>query len=105
MRYDMAVYFRKVIPGEYNDETGDYEEPTVRETKRIASGQPTSEKRMMLVYGKIREDSRTISLLNPYRDLFDLIRIGDTLFTVDRKTTFRNKQAFVVSEVQTAGDD
>lgn len=105
MRYDTAVYFQKTIPGEYNDETGDYEEPTVRETKRIASVQPTSEKRMILVYGNIREDSRTISLLNPYRDPFDHIRIGDILFTVDRKTTFRNKQAFVVSEVQTAGND
>lgn len=104
MRYDTPIYFESVVPGEYDEATGDYGRPGVRADRRIASVQPTSEKRMQLVYGGIREGSMTASLLTPYREPFDRLRIGRKAYKVDRRLTLRNKQVFVVSEIQGGGN-
>ena len=103
MRYDTPIYFENVSPGEYDEETGNYGESKVTSERRLASVEGTSEKRMTLIYGAVREGSRTVSLLNAYTEPFDRIRIGDKLYTVDRKLTLRTKQAFVVSEIAGRG--
>ena len=100
MRYNTPIYFESVCPGEYDEQTGNYGAPTVQSARRLASVVETSEERMNLIYGSIRKDSRTVTLLNAYRGGFDRIRIGGKLYAVDRKLTLRTKQAFVVSEIQ-----
>ena len=105
MRFDRAVYFQRVIPGKYDEETGNYTDPEVIEKKRIASitqssTQPKGDRNLQIEYGNIREDALTIRLLNPYTHPFDRIRIGDRLYRVDSRFTLRNKQAFIVSEIQ-----
>ena len=99
MRYDTAVFFQTVAQGEYDEDTGNYGTPTIEEVQRTASVIETSDEVKQLVYGDIREKSKTISLLNAYRESFDRIRIGDLLYRVDMHTTLRRKQAFVVSEI------
>lgn len=103
MRYDTPIYFEKLSPGVYDETVGDYGDPTVVSTKRLASVVNTSEKQMHLIYGGIREGSKTISLLNAYTEVFDRIRVGSKLYTVDRRISLRTKQAFVCSEIQKRG--
>lgn len=103
MRYDTPIYFEKLSPGVYDETVGDYGEPVVVSTKRLASVVNTSDKQMRLIYGGIREGSKTISLLNAYGEVFDRIRVGSKLYTVDRRISLRTKQAFVCSEIQKRG--
>lgn len=103
MRYDTPIYFQTVTPGPYDESIGDYGAPVIAEERRIASVVNTSEKQMHLIYGGIREGSKTISLLNAYGDVFDRIRVGSKLYTVDRRISLRIKQAFVCSEIQKIG--
>lgn len=103
MRYDTPIYFEKLSPGVYDETVGDYGEPVVVSAKRLASVVNTSEKQMHLIYGGIREGSKTISLLNAYGEVFDRIRVGSKLYTVDRRISLRTKQAFVCSEIQNRG--
>ena len=99
MRYDTPIYFEKLSPGVYDETVGDYGDPVVVSTKRLASVVNTSDKQMHLIYGGIREGSKTISLLNAYGEVFDRIRVGSKLYTVDRRISLRTKQAFVCSEI------
>ena len=99
MRYDTAVYFQTLAQGTYDEDTGDYSDPTITEVQRIASVVDTSDDVKQLLYGNITEKSKTISLLNAYVGQFDRIRIGNVLYRVDQRTTFRKKQSFVVSEI------
>lgn len=103
MRYDTPIYFEKLSPGVYDETVGDYGAPVVVSTKRLASVVNTSDKQMHLIYGGIREGSKTISLLNAYGGVFDRIRVGTKLYTVDRRISLRTKQAFVCSEIQKRG--
>lgn len=99
MRYDTAVYFQTLAQGAYDEETGDYSDPTITEVKRTASVIETSDETKQLLYGNITEKSKTVSLLNAYVGQFDRIRIGNVLYRVDQRTTLRKKQSFVVSEI------
>lgn len=100
MRYDTPVYFQKITPGEYDPDTGDTTEDTIKETERFASVYSTGAEMLNLVYGQIRQDSLTIQLQTQYKASFDRIRIGDTVYKVDTVQNLRVKQYFVVSEVQ-----
>ena len=100
MRYDTPVYFRRILPGAYAPSEGDYVADSFEETEVYASVMDTRAETMRLVYGEIRQGSKTIHLQNHYTKPFDQIRIGDKLYSVDYKRTLRVKQGFVLSEVQ-----
>lgn len=99
MRYDTAVYFQTLAQGAYDEDTGDYSDPTITEIQRTASVIETSDETKQLLYGNVTEKSKIISLLNAYVGHFDRIRIGNVLYRVDQRTTLRKKQSFVVSEI------
>lgn len=100
MRYDKTIYFQKLTPGNYNPDTGDYEESIVEETRKLASVADTGTETMNLVYGSIKQGSLTIQLQTHYKKPFDLIRIGQRKYRVDLSRELRTKHIFVVSEVQ-----
>lgn len=100
MRYDTPVYFQKVIPGEYDPNTGNYADDTVEETLRYASVMNTGEERLKLVYDGPKQGSLTIQLQTHYTDPFDRIRVGEKVYNVDFSRKLRMKHIFVVSEVQ-----
>lgn len=100
MRYDTPVYFQKITPGEYDPASGNYAEDSVEEAMRYASVMDAREETMRLVYGQIRQGALIVHLQNHYKDPFDRIRIGDTVYSADYTRRLRVKQAFVVSEVQ-----
>lgn len=100
MRYETPIFFRRVVPGDYNADTGNYEAGTVTEVKRYASVTDSSTQTMMLVYGALKQGSLTIRLQQHYTEPFSNIRVGDKVYSVDLERRLRTAQSFVLSEVQ-----
>jgi len=100
MRYNTPVYFETYAPGAYDEETGNYADDVISETKRYASVMDTQTQTLNIVYGEIRQGSLTIQLQQPYMGVYDLIRVGEKRYRTDYFRNLRNKQVFVVSEVQ-----
>lgn len=100
MRFDTPIYFQSVIPGEYNERTGNYDEDTVKEEKKNASVTDSKTETMHLIYGEIKQGSKTVRLQNHYNKPFNRIRIGEAIYSVDYSRKLRNKHVFVLSEVQ-----
>ena len=99
MRYDTPVFFQ-TLTKIYNTQTGDYTEEVTSEVCKFASVVGTSIDVMHLVYGAIRQGSKTVTLQNHYAEPYDRIRIGQTVYAVDVIIPHRVKQAYVVSEIQ-----
>lgn len=97
MRYDKPIYFQRVKPGEYDPIKGDYGEDTVNEEKRFASVTDTSTEMLNLLYGSIKQRSKTIRIQRPYEAPFDTIRIDNDVYRVDLS---RRDKSFIVSGVQ-----
>lgn len=100
MRCDTEVFLQSVMTGEYNESTGDYGDDIIYEERRHASVTDTGTDTMNLVYGAIKQGSKTVRLQMHYKKTFDRIRIGDTLYKVDFERKLRTKHVLVVSEVQ-----
>lgn len=100
MRCDTPVYFQKITQGAYDENTGDYGPDTVVETKRYASVTNTGIDTIHLVYGELKQGVVTVRLQNYYNEPFDRLRIGNTVYSVDRARMLRTKQTLICSEVQ-----
>lgn len=100
MRCDTPIFFQRIISGELDVSTGNYGEDTVTEVEKFASVTDSSTETMNLVYGALKQGSKTIRLLMHYTEPFDRIRIGSEIYRVDRSRKLRTKHVFVVSEVQ-----
>ena len=100
MRYDTPIYFQKITQGEYDPTTGDYGEDAIRETCVMASVMDTRTETMQVVYGSIKQGSKTIHIQNHYDKSYDSIRIDNRIYQVDYSRIFRNKHSFIVHEVQ-----
>lgn len=97
MRYDKPIYFQRVNPGEYNPETGDYDEGEITEVKKYASVTDSGIETVQLIYGNLKQAAVTIRLQRAYEECFDYIRIGEKRYKVDFERLGRN---FVAHEVQ-----
>ena len=100
MRFDTPVYFQEITQGVYDAKTGDYLPETISEEKRFASVTNTGIDTIHLVYGELKQGVVTVRLQNHYRKPFDRLRIGNTMYSVDRARLLRTKQTFICSEVQ-----
>lgn len=96
MRYNDHIFFQRVQSGEYDANTGNYADDTVTEVKKYASVTDSGANTLQLVYGEIKQGSKTIRLQRPYTQPFDRIRIGEKVYRVD----FARRSSYVVSEVQ-----
>lgn len=100
MRCDTEIFFQAITPGEYDESTGDYKADAVLEEKKRASVTDTGTDTMNLVYGSVKQGSKTVRLQTHYKKPFDRIRIGNALYRVDFERKLRTKHVFVVSEVK-----
>lgn len=100
MRYDTPINFRKNGAKVYVPATGNYEVAKPTDTKVYASVMDTRTETLRLVYGEIRQGSLTIQLQQPYTAAFDSIVVNSKVYSVDYSRRLREKQTFVVSEVQ-----
>ena len=97
MRYDIPIYFQSIINGEYDAATGNYSDETITEVKLYANVTDTGENVLTLVYGDIKQGSKTVKLQRPYKKPFDTIRISEDVYRVDFS---KKDKYFVLSEVQ-----
>lgn len=100
MRFDTPIYFQLVQQGAYNENTGDYDKDIVTEELKYAAVSTTGINTLKIMYGEIKEGCLTIRLLRPYNKNFDRIRIGKKLYKVDTRKPLKNKEVFIVSELQ-----
>ena len=98
MRYDKRIYFVKEGEDEYDYATGDYiaTEPIKHEV--WANVSDTGTERMRLIYGTLKQGAITARIVGKYDKEFDYIQVGDKKYNVDAFRTFRNDQAFNLSE-------
>lgn len=99
MVYNTPVFFQTLTEGAYNAETGDYGDDVISEVPRYASVVDTPDGTAQIVYGTIRQGSRTITLQRAYTGSFDLIRIGDRRYRVDDMRSPHGKGIYICSEV------
>lgn len=100
MRYDTPIFFQKLTRGEYNQKTGNYLPDTVEETQRFASVNDTQDEKKMLVYGSVKIKSKTAHIQGHYTGVLDYIRIGSDVYRVDNRRVLKQKETFILSEVQ-----
>src|SRR5699024_3320852 len=97
MRSDKKVYF--VNEGEeYNYDTGNYEPVELVKEEAWANVSDTGTERMRLIYGALKQGAITIRIREKYEKEFDYILVDDKKYNVDAFRTFRNDQAFNLSE-------
>lgn len=97
MRYDTPIFFRKYVAGDYDAASGNYKDDTFTEEQQFASVTDSGVETLNLIYGELKQGSKTIRLQRAYTKPFDRIRIGEKLYRVDFSRKLKN---FVVSEVQ-----
>lgn len=100
MRYDTPVKFVAEQEPVYDETTGNYTDPELAVQTILASVMDAGTDTMHLVYGSIKQGSKTIHIQNHLDKSFDYLIIGDTRYNIDMYRRLRNKDAFVVSEVQ-----
>lgn len=100
MRYDKPIFFQRIISGELDVSTGNYDEDTVTEVEKMASVMDTGAEMLRIVYGNLKQRSKTVQLQKHYTEPFDRIRIDSEIYRVDFSRKLRTKHIFIVSEVQ-----
>ena len=100
MRYDKLIFFRTMTPGEYNPETGNYEDDHYDYDPVMASVYDTTTETQRLYYGQLKQGSKTIHIQGNYEKPFDDIKIGNKIYGVNRSRELRHAQTFFVSEKQ-----
>lgn len=110
MRCDTKVYFvtdgkRTLVTDPAESNYGNYVMEDPVEVERIADVTDTQTNTQQIIYGSLREGSRTVRLNEPYREPFDHIRIVDrdtgesALYDVDSKRILRRRSTFICHEV------
>ena len=99
MRYDTPIYFQRITPGQYDENTGNYGRDYIDETKVYANVTDSSTETMKLIYGGLKQGSLTIRLQNHFYEAYDRIRIGSKIYETDMERRTRG-HSFIVHEVQ-----
>lgn len=99
MRYDTKVILEKRAPGQYDPETGNFQEDTVKEFVEYASVMDTRTELLKLVYGRVRQGSLTVHF-QQHVPAFDTAVIDGKRYQVDYTRKLREKSSAVLSEVQ-----
>lgn len=107
MRYDKKIWFCNEGEKVYNKETGNYIVGEETTECRYGSVTGTNDSVATIIYGKLIEGSCTIQIQQRYDERFSFIRIGEQnsaeyqkRYEVDTFRLFRNKEVFIVHEVQ-----
>lgn len=110
MRCDTKIYFvsdaeKTLIDTPGAENYGEYEAGKAKEVEKYADVTDTQTKTQQVVYGMLREGSRTVRLNEAYTEAFDHIRIEDretgrsALYDVDAKRIMRHRSTFICHEV------
>ena len=98
MRYDKQIFFVKETEPVYDYDTGDYVDGEPIKDELWANVSDTGTERMQLIYGALKQGAITVRIQGEYDEVFDYIQIDGKKYKVDAFRTFRNDQAFNLSE-------
>ena len=98
MRYDQKIYFVKEGEEEYDYDTGNYTAGEPIKEEVWANVSDTGTERMQLIYGALKQGAITVRIVGKYEKEFDYIEVEGKKYNVDAFRTFRNDQAFNLSE-------
>ena len=98
MRYATPIYFVKETEPVYDYETGDYIDGEPIKDELWANVSDTGTERMQLIYGDLKQGAITVRIVGKYDKEFDYIEVEGKKYNVDAFRTFRNDQAFNLSE-------
>ena len=98
MRYDTRIYFVKEGEEEYDYATGDYIATEPIKHEAWANVSDTGTERMQLIYGALKQGAITVRIQGKYDEAFDYVEADGKQYNVDAFRTFRNDQAFNLSE-------
>ena len=98
MRYSVPIYFVKETEPVYDYETGDYVDGEPIKHEAWANVSDTGTERMQLIYGALKQGAITVRIVGKYDKEFDYIEVEGKKYNVDAFRTFRNDQAFNLSE-------
>ena len=98
MRYSVPVYFVKETEPVYDYETGDYVDGEPIKDEKWANVSDAGTERMQLIYGALKQGAITVRIQGKYDEAFDYIEVEGKKYNVDAFRTFRNNQAFNLSE-------
>lgn len=98
MRYSTPIYFVKEGEDEYDYSTGDYVTTEPIKEAVWANVSDTGTERMQLIYGALKQGAITVRIQGKYEEAFDYIEVDGKEYNVDAFRTFRNDQAFNLSE-------
>src|SRR5699024_6448142 len=98
MRYSVPIYFVMETEPVYDYETGDYIDGQPIKDEMWANVSDTGTERMQLIYGNLKQGAITVRIVGKYDKEFDYIEVEGKKYNVDAFRTFRNDQAFNLSE-------
>ena len=98
MRYDTRIYFVKEGEEVYDYDTGDYITTEPIKYEAWANVSDTGTERMRLIYGALKQGALTVRIQGKYDETFDYIQVDGKKYKADAFRTFRNDQAFNLSE-------
>ncbi len=110
MRCDTQIYFvtdaeKTLVTDPTSESYGEYTSGLPAEVGRLADVTDTQAMTQQILYGAVREGTRTIRLNEPYTAAFDHIRVVDratgdsVLMDVDAKRILRRRSTFICHEV------
>lgn len=100
MRYDTPVTFVREAPGEYSAATGNYGAGTQSVTDVWANVSDTGTDALQLVYGQLRQGSKTVRIRGQLSEDVDYILIGELKYSPDAIRTYRQEQVYICSQKQ-----
>ena len=98
VRYDKQIFFVKETEPVYDYDTGDYVDGEPIKHEAWANVSDTGTERMQLIYGALKQGAITVRIQGKYDEVFDYIQVDGKKYKVDAFRTFRNDQAFNLSE-------
>lgn len=100
MRFDTPVFFVTIDERTYNAATGNYETPD--ETHRLyrANVMDTTDVMKRLVYGTVKQESRTVFIKGTAPGNPDYINIDGIRYKIDKVRHRKLRSSYIVSGVQ-----
>lgn len=91
------MYIQTLVPGKYNESTGNYDGDKLSEDKVMASVIGLEDETAQLLFGKLRDDC-LVAHTQRYL-VFNRVRIGAITYEVIKRRKLRRKGAYYLQEV------
>jgi len=106
VRFNKKVFFQYIAPGAFDPSTGDMLPDAVTEEERLASVMDTRRETLMLVFGELKQGSKTVTVRRRVPQGYSRVRITDRtaqkdrLYMVRQVRELKRLTTFILEEVQ-----